>query len=177
MVDFDYELSLRVTHPTWPSDDICKMLNMTAGRMWTVGEQRTNPVGTFLSGINKETYCSFPLESPEGMQLAESLRHWNQQFLLLKDTFNKIHSSGGRIEYFIGWFCDGNSGEIFNLLLLKELVELKIELSFDVYGSLIPSTRESKKIINNRKSNTVINKVKVRKIPKSDKRKEKRVCE
>jgi len=44
-------------------------------------------------------------------------------------------SSGGTIEYFIGWFTNGlNTRETFGWELLRRLADLGISLSFDVYG-------------------------------------------
>jgi hypothetical protein len=50
-----------------------------------------------------------------------------------KDYFHRVRSEGGESELFIGWFCEGQSGEVFNHDLLARVAELNIDLSLDVY--------------------------------------------
>ncbi|WP_256388442.1 hypothetical protein [Pandoraea sp. PE-S2R-1] len=38
------------------------------------------------------------------------------------------------MEFFIGWFSTGNTGETLDFELLKKLGELGIDLALDVYG-------------------------------------------
>lgn len=60
------------------------------------------------------------------------------KFLLLKakskkQFFKKVIASGGNIEYFIGWHLNGNTGDTLSHELLRELADLGISLSFDLY--------------------------------------------
>lgn len=50
-----------------------------------------------------------------------------------KDFFHRIRAEGGEVELFIGWFFDGNSGDIFDCDLLGRMADLKIDLHLDVY--------------------------------------------
>ena len=63
----------------------------------------------------------------------------------LSDVVERLHTgrafldmltaSGGRSELFVGWFFDeGNSGDVLGFELLGQLAELKVDVSFDVYG-------------------------------------------
>lgn len=54
--------------------------------------------------------------------------------LIIQNLFYELSSSGGKIEYFIGWYSEGNSGEEFDFELLRSLADLYIGLSFDFYG-------------------------------------------
>ena len=47
--------------------------------------------------------------------------------------FQQIRDTGGRIEFFIGWYSDRNTGELFSSSLLKKLGELQIDLALDIY--------------------------------------------
>jgi hypothetical protein len=57
-----------------------------------------------------------------------------------KHFLDEFHSSGGSAEFFIGWFVDRNSGDELHWSLLRELADMHISLSFDVYGSEIGNT-------------------------------------
>jgi hypothetical protein len=55
--------------------------------------------------------------------------------------FHEIRSQGGTIELFVGWFLDGQSGDVFDCDLLAQIADLKIDLSLDVYGPEAPSSQ------------------------------------
>ncbi|HEY8285587.1 MAG TPA: hypothetical protein VIJ28_14480 [Chloroflexota bacterium] len=42
--------------------------------------------------------------------------------------------------YFIGWYADRKSGEVFPYRLLEKLAHDGIDLALDVYGELGPAT-------------------------------------
>ena len=137
MNKFQYEVSFRVFHADMNPNDICQKLNMQAAHKWCAGEQRRTPKGTSLPGVYDQSYCSFKLDQPKDTELVDFLKHWNDKLINFRDFFNQIYSSGGRLEYFIGWYYEGNSGEVFDVSLLEELVELKIDLAIDFYGGSI----------------------------------------
>jgi hypothetical protein len=45
----------------------------------------------------------------------------------------RVRSEGGTAEFFVGWYFDGNSGDVFDCGLLARMADLKINLSLDVY--------------------------------------------
>jgi hypothetical protein len=55
--------------------------------------------------------------------------------------FQRIRSQGGTIEFFVGWFFDGDSGDVFDCDLLARMADLKIDLSLNVYGPESPPSR------------------------------------
>lgn len=134
MNKFKYDVSFRVFHPDMNPDDICQTLNMQATNKWVMGEQRRTPKGASLPGVYDQSYCSFKLDQPKDMELVDFLKHWNVKLLNFNDFLNQIYSSGGRLEYFIGWYSEENSGEVFDVSLLEELAKLKIDLAIDFYG-------------------------------------------
>lgn len=134
MNKFKYDVSFRVFHPNMDPNDICKKLNMQATHKWCAGENRRTPKGTSLPGTYDQSYCSFNLDQPKDTELIDFLKHWNNNLFKFKKFLNQIYSSGGRLEYFIGWYSKENSGEEFDVSFLKELVELKINLAIDFYG-------------------------------------------
>lgn len=133
MNNFKYDVSFRIFHPNMNPKDICKKLNMQATRMWCAGDQRKTPKGTSLPSVYEHSYCSFKLDQTEYTELIDLLKSWNKKLLNFKTFLNKIHSSGGKLEYFIGWYSKESSGEEFDVSLMYELVELKINLAIDFY--------------------------------------------
>lgn len=134
MNEFKFDMSFRVRHPTMDAKKICVELGLTAKYCWTVGEQRRTPKGDFLEGSYPETYCTFILEKEAQTELADLIKSSNQMLRPHKNFLQSIYSSGGRLEYFIGWYSDGNSGEEFDADLLAEMADLKIGLTLDFYG-------------------------------------------
>jgi hypothetical protein len=115
-------------------EQICDRLGLEPKRKWTAGRRRETPKGLPLTGVNRSTYCCFQLEHAEGVQLADFLDDCSDKLCRHKDFFKELRSTGGSLEYFIGWYSDRNSGQVFNLGLLCKLVALGIELSIDFYG-------------------------------------------
>jgi hypothetical protein len=115
-------------------EQICDRLGMKPTRKWTVGRRRETPKGFPLNGVNESTYCFFRLEHPEGIQLVDFIDVYSDELYRHKGFFEELRSTGGSLEYFIGWYSDRNSGQVFNLGLLSKLVALGIGLSIDFYG-------------------------------------------
>jgi hypothetical protein len=55
-----------------------------------------------------------------------------------RSFFHGIRSQGGTIEFFVGWFFDGDSGDVFDCDLLARMADFKIDLSVAVYGPEAP---------------------------------------
>jgi hypothetical protein len=130
---FKYAVSFRVRHPSINSKDICRELGMKATRNWTAGHARSTPRGQSLPGINQESYATFDLKNRTNIGLAKFLHHTNRRLLKKRKFLNKIYSTGGSLEYFIGWFSDKMAGEVFDTKLLKETADLHIDIALSVY--------------------------------------------
>lgn len=98
------------------------------------GAARKTPKGAPLEGVHDSTYCSFRLDHPDNVDLAEFLGRCNKTLEPHKEFLKHLRSTGGSVEYFIGWYSGTNSGEQFYYGLLGELADLSIDLSIDVYG-------------------------------------------
>ena len=131
---FKFDVSLRITHPKMSPEEICKTLGLKAKHKGKVGMPRKTPKGTSLEGVYEYTYCTFGLKHPQKIGLEEFLKSCNEKFYKHKEYFDLINSTGGKLEYFIGWFFDRSSGETFDLELLRQLADLGIELGLNVYG-------------------------------------------
>jgi hypothetical protein len=108
--------------------------------MHKMGERRTRPDGIFLEGVYDENYCTFSLDRRGDEELHEMLARIIVELLPYKKLFHHIRSEGGCVEFFIGWFSTGNTGDTLGHSMLKRMGELGIDLALDVYGeSGIPS--------------------------------------
>jgi hypothetical protein len=140
---YRYSVSLRIWHPSSDPQRFTGQLKMHPRRAWRAGEPRTTPKGTPLPGINKQTYWtsgdlvrgSWPKRS-----LAEALRRLLMRLTRQKSFFRRIRAKGGRIELFVGWYFLGNSGEVLDTALMKQLQSLGIDLSLDVYPPSQPQS-------------------------------------
>jgi hypothetical protein len=128
-----YEVSFRVHHPSIDPGLISTKLGLKPQHKWKAGADRKTPKGTPLKGVYETTYCTFRLKHSKKIDLADFLKYYNKNLFKHKTFLKSIRSTGGKLEYFIGWFSDKDSGEVFDLELLEQLVELKIDLSIAVY--------------------------------------------
>jgi hypothetical protein len=133
MSPFKFDVSLRLRHPTMNPEHICAELRLKAKHKWKVGDNRKTPKGQSLKGTYETTYCLFDLQHSKKIGLADFLRKYNLKLYRHKEFLNSIRSTGGSLEYFVGWYSDQDSGEIFDLKLLNQLVELGMDLSIAFY--------------------------------------------
>ena len=134
MYPFRYAVSLRVVHPAMDPQQICNRLGLKAHRKWKVGDKKQTPRGTPLSGVYKETYCTFDLTPPQECELERFIKRCNKTLESHKRFLRRISSTGGSTEYFIGMFLDSNHGAVFSPDVLAQLTKLQIGLSFDLYS-------------------------------------------
>jgi len=45
----------------------------------------------------------------------------------------KPSSTGSRISFFVGWFCDEHTGESLDCEILNEMADLRIALDLNIY--------------------------------------------
>lgn len=137
MNPFKFDVCLRVVSYTDTPEAIIEALGMEPTFQHAKGAQRQTPKGAPLEGVYAETYCTFacPKIFPEET-LPESLHRTISKLEKCSSFFDQIRSRNGRIEFFVGWYADGMSGETFSYDLLKTLGQLGVDLSLDVYGDL-----------------------------------------
>jgi hypothetical protein len=129
----NYGLCLRIFHPNIDPDEITTCLGLIPDRYWVAGRQRCTPQGRLLEGVNQETYWSYSFETTEEIGPNEFL---NQIFLTLhpnKELFDAISNSGGHTEIYFTIRSDENAGETIKWETLKNFVNLKIDLSIELF--------------------------------------------
>ena len=135
---YRYCVSLRVLHPTVNPDTLTTKLSLQPSRKWKVGEPRSTPKGNKLKGINKETYWTAQLHREESLlsrkvALEDFLTEQLARLKKVEKYFRHIRKTGGRIELFVGLFCDKNMGAELPSSLLASMGKLGIDLSLDIY--------------------------------------------
>ena len=138
MNSYQYDISLRVRHPSVDPTDITSALGLNPSRCWRVGEPQSTATGSPLKGTYAESFWTTTLAEgrwPE-KSLAVVMSGLLDHLAAHKNFFRQIRSEGGRAEFFVGWFFDGESGDVFNCDLLARMADLKIDLSLDVYPPL-----------------------------------------
>ena len=133
MGSFTYRLSFRATHPDADLSVVSDALGVPPSRLWRAGEPRTTPTGGQLAGVNKVSYCTIPLDQEPGTPLPDAIASVLKRLRAERRILDPLAASGGSFNFFVGWFTDGNSGEILDWHLLKDLADLKISLDMDVY--------------------------------------------
>ena len=138
MYPYKYSVALRISHPTMNPDIITKKLGLQPFRKWMAGERRSTPKGNILKGINRETYWVAELHSEKRllsrkMTLEDFLTEQLARFKKMEIYFANIRKAGGRIEFFVGLFCDNNTGVEVSSRLLAGMGKLGIDVSLDIY--------------------------------------------
>jgi hypothetical protein len=116
-------------------ETISAALGETPRFSWKAGDRRRTPTGQLLEGSNDTTYwCSGSIDG-DGFDLASTIAANLESLESHRSFLADFSSTGGDVEYFIGWYTDGrNTGETFDSDLLRRLADLQIDLAFDVYG-------------------------------------------
>jgi hypothetical protein len=110
------------------------------GHIWKKGDERQTPKGTKIGGTRDSSYCSVELGDPSQEPLSEKIE---AALALLKPhraLLQELSSTGGRVAFFIGWFCDADTGDGLRWQILKGMSDLRIELELNIY---IPDERSS----------------------------------
>ena len=139
-----YSVSFRIFHPAINPDDISAELSLIPSTQWKSGDDRRSPNGKRLPGRYKNTYWSYRLPLRVGVNLAKRLDEFSRMLTKHESFLKRLRSTGGRSEFFVGWFVKPNSGEIFDRELLARLSRLQIDLAMDVYGSASSEKRVSR---------------------------------
>jgi hypothetical protein len=126
-------IALRIWHPALSASDVIYRIALPAQFANSVGEQRRTPKGHWLKGLYAQTYCCFQLKKKAASQLEQDLVPWCE-FLEQRLLFmHELTRSGGRAEFRIAIFVDGDRGFELSNLLIRRIYMLGLELSIEMY--------------------------------------------
>jgi hypothetical protein len=126
-------LSLHLHHPTRDLSAICAALGLVPRHVWTKGDERQTPKGIKIGGIRDSSYSSIDLGVTSQEPLSEKIE---AALALLKPhraILRELSSRGGRVAFYIGWFCDEDTGEGLGWQILEKMSDLRIELELNIY--------------------------------------------
>src|SRR5262245_36697474 len=121
MNKFKYTVSFRIEHPNMDPRKISAALSLEPKSSWKEGEPRETHTGQPLDGTRKTSYLSHRLASQPDIGLAKCLYDFTLALERNKGFLRKVRATGGRSEYFIGWFSGRQSGEVLPYNLLEKL--------------------------------------------------------
>jgi hypothetical protein len=119
-----FEVSLRIRHPTADPDRIGEEIEWIPQVRRKVGDPRMTPKGNPLPGANSETFWYADLPVKDGDSLVKVIAAANLRLMSHRTYLDQLVLSGGSIEYFVGWFVDGNAGEVIDANTLGDCAAL-----------------------------------------------------
>jgi hypothetical protein len=128
---FKYAVSLRVTHPTLSPVDMSMAIDMTPAYSWMAGDPW--PRRTPIKGGHKESYCSYNIGAADDGELAQCLRKAVETLGGCREFLRDLRSTGGSLMFYVFWYPNGDTGEVFDTDLLLKMAGLGIELGLNVY--------------------------------------------
>jgi hypothetical protein len=127
-------LSLRVSNPDADLERFCRSLGLTPERAWRTGERRATPSGRVLPGVYPHSYCAVDFGAASPTALPQKIEKTVAKLKRKRRSVAEITQTGGNVSLYVGWFSDGNTGQMFGWQLLQQLAELRISVEFDFYG-------------------------------------------
>ena len=127
------QLSLRVTHPERDLSSVCRTLELRPKIIWKKGDERRTPKGTSVGGVRESSYCWIDFGAASKASLSKKIEAAAKLLKPHRATLRRISSTGGRISFAIGRFCDEDTGEDFSCEMLAVVAGLRIGLDLYIY--------------------------------------------
>lgn len=125
-------LSLQIRHPSRDLSGICRTLGVVPKIIWRKGDEAMTPKGNRLGRLRDNSYCTIDLGSsrePLPVRIKDALELLKPYRAMLR----RLSSSGGRVSLYFGWFCEGDTGEVFDWKILDAMAELRVSLDLSIY--------------------------------------------
>ena len=107
-----FTVNLRIFGDSINPSQICEILDMKAEWWHKAGDPRIDSKGERV-GVYDHGYCSINIQHVDSIELADFIDKQAKFLLKHKKLFLDIKHGNGRVEFFIGWFGDGNFGDVF----------------------------------------------------------------
>jgi hypothetical protein len=127
------KLSLHIRHPTRNLLSVCQVLGLQPKILWKKGDERQTPKGTKTGGTRENSYCAIELGAASKVRLSEKLEVALRMLKRHRALLRRLHSTGGRASFYIGWFCEGDTGEELGYEVLDGMADLRIALDLNIY--------------------------------------------
>jgi len=127
------KISLHIRHPTRDLSRVCRALRLEPKHIWKKGDERRTPKGNKIGGLREDSYCSIEL----GPTSRESISKKVEAALTLLEPhralLRKLSSTGGTVSFFVGWFCESDTGERLSAQVVERMARFRIALDLNVY--------------------------------------------
>jgi hypothetical protein len=130
---FDFAVSLRIVHPDIDPAVVSAALSMAPKYSWKAGDPRVTPKGNPLGGTRKESYCTFDVARGGDGEVAERLAEAIERLAEHREFLGKLKATGGSAMFYVFWYPNGDTGEIFGADLLAQMGRLGIDLGLNVF--------------------------------------------
>ena len=130
-----YSLSLRLFHPSINPDDITTLLTLNPDHAWKAGDQIKTPAGDLFNGVREQTYWCRSTYTEDNYFSAE-INDLISYLAPHRDSLHRIKKEGGRTEIYLGLPGSINTGDTLPLETLTKLVDLKVELSIEIFPQM-----------------------------------------
>ena len=128
---YTFTVSLRIWHPRLSADEISTALSLTP-RVARVRLQDRAP--------HDLTFWTAVLDHDPTVEVAPFLETVTLRLQKHASFFETLQASNGRAELFVGWFLNGNTGDVLPHALLRAMAALGLDLALDVYPPDEPRT-------------------------------------
>jgi hypothetical protein len=146
---YRYRVSLSLSHPDADLRELGEVLDIRPARAVKAGDPRITPKGTLLSGAYRESSWSGDLtpeadaRTSDGEHLETFLEAQLDRLSRHSGRLRAFRDDGGQARFFIGLFCDANTGLVLSPALMAKAATLGIELGFDIYPPDPPGTGDT----------------------------------
>jgi hypothetical protein len=130
---FRYSIYFRIRHPSMAVTGLADCLPNAPQWNWQVGEARRTPKGSPLAGVYRDSYCTFDLGGGEDGEVAKHILRALEGLTPKRDFIRNVSTTGGSAAFYVYWYPNGDTGEVFEAPLLSALGESGIALMLNVY--------------------------------------------
>lgn len=127
------KLSLHIKHPTRDLSAVCIALDLKPTHIWKKGDERQTPRGAKIGGTRTNSYCSIEFGASSRRPLPKQIEAALAVLKPHRAILRRLSSTGGRLSFYVGWFCAGDTGERLDWQLLEAMTDLRIALDLNVY--------------------------------------------
>ena len=86
-----------------------------------------------MGGAREHSYCSIDFGAASRVELSEKIEAALRLLKRHRTLLRRLHSTGGRASFYIGWFCDEDTGEALGYKALDGMADLRIGLDLNIY--------------------------------------------
>lgn len=138
MHTYRYRVSLRIWHPSENPRVFSDALGLEPTNVDVAGQPCMRK-GKTLPYVPKESYWYHVFDTDVEQDIEDYLMVKADGLACHREFFKRICDSGGRAEFFIGFYVEApNCGIVLSPQLQQKCAALNLSLSFDIYG-LVPA--------------------------------------